>query len=53
MEHLNDRIKIKFGLAISQLVDVVGVRVIMYSFHAGYAERLVHASAVPGHRDNG
>lgn len=23
MEHLNDTIKIKFGLAISQLVDVV------------------------------
>lgn len=25
VEHLSDKIKIKFGLAISQLVDVVGV----------------------------
>jgi len=25
VEHLNDTIKIKFGLAISQLVDVVSV----------------------------
>lgn len=25
VEHLHDKIKIKFGLAISQLVDVVGV----------------------------
>lgn len=31
MEHLHDKIRIKFGLAISQLVDVVGVHVIVCS----------------------
>ena len=45
VEHLNDRIKIKFGLAISQLVDVVGVRIITYSFHTG----LCRASCAFGH----
>lgn len=32
VEHPSDKIRIKFGLAISQLVDVVGVHVITYSF---------------------
>lgn len=34
MEHLNDKINIKFGLAISQLVDVVGVHVTVSSVTA-------------------
>lgn len=43
VEHLNDKIKIKFGLAISQLVDVVGVHIMTYFISYGLPEGIVGA----------
>ncbi|KAM9091090.1 neuronal acetylcholine receptor subunit alpha-5 isoform 1-T1 [Megaptera novaeangliae] len=45
VEHLNDKIKIKFGLAISQLVDVVGVHIIPYSISHRSMESILCAQA--------